>query len=325
MSTQRLKVSELFGPAGYWEYETSDGVATPSFISRFGVTQGEGRYVGRRSVFLRMFGCNLKCPSFGLTHGEKTNEPQTIAQNLHLYKKVSELPPAKYGCDSYYSVYPEFKSLSPTIPIDVLAAQILQCGGGSFFGDRPHSPIHLIFTGGEPLLPGWQRVYVDLIAELRRQDPVWSEQTWLKLPVTFETNGTQPLVQIPDSPVRRIDAMAASCNVTWSVSPKLTGSGHTHDETIFPEVLRSYSELRNSEMYLKFVVANVSELDEVDAVVRQYEDAGVKVPVYIMPEGGSPDEYRRHATLELVSESVRRGYDISPRLHVMIGDNAMSW
>jgi len=31
---QKIKVSELFGPAGYWEYEMNDGVATPSFIPR---------------------------------------------------------------------------------------------------------------------------------------------------------------------------------------------------------------------------------------------------------------------------------------------------
>ena len=30
--------------------------------------------MGVPSVFLRTFGCNFKCPSFGLHHGEKTTE-----------------------------------------------------------------------------------------------------------------------------------------------------------------------------------------------------------------------------------------------------------
>jgi 7-carboxy-7-deazaguanine synthase len=36
--------------------------------------QGEGRYMGVPSVFLRTFGCNFKCAGFGMPNGEFSNE-----------------------------------------------------------------------------------------------------------------------------------------------------------------------------------------------------------------------------------------------------------
>lgn len=322
---QKIKVSELFGPVGYWRYEASPEGMSSVFTERYGVTQGEGKYVGQRSVFLRTFGCNLTCPSFGLDHGEVTDEPDQISKQVNLYKSVADLPAAQYGCDSYYSWHVGFKHLSPMLDVEELAKQILACAGGSFFTNRA-SPVHLILTGGEPLL-GWQRAYVELVEQLRIHDPIWSKQTWLRLPVTFETNGTQPLLKNKQgnlAGVPFIHTMAASCNITWSVSAKLTVSGHSNEEAIAPEVVASYLNA-SKDMYLKYVVQSVSDFEEVDRVTKQFRDAGVDVPVYIMAEGGDPSEYQKHNTLDLVAESVKRGYNITPRLHVMIGGNVMSW
>ncbi len=36
--------------------------------------QGEGRYMGVPSVFLRTFGCNFKCAGFGMPKGELSEE-----------------------------------------------------------------------------------------------------------------------------------------------------------------------------------------------------------------------------------------------------------
>lgn len=306
-----IKVSEVFGPAGYWNFNKGIGSdLEPEFVRRFGVTQGEGKFLGIRSVFIRTFGCSLTCPSFGLEHGQRTEEPMDIAKSIHLYANISELPAAKYGCDSYFSVYPQFKNLSPKLDVDALAEMTIQAAGGTFF-DNPASPIHLILTGGEPMMIGWQKQYGELIQAIRRRDPNPGVMN-----VTIETNGTYRLAS---------NSFLSDVNLTWSVSPKLTASGHTHSEAIHPEVVATYFH-RSSDLYLKYVVQSVNDFDEVDEVTKQFEEAcGSRLQVFIMPEGATVEEYNKHSTVELVAEAVKRGYNITPRLQVLIGANLNGW
>ena len=42
--------------------------------------QGEGRYAGVPSVFLRTFGCNFQCRGFAMPKGQITTEPDEIAE-----------------------------------------------------------------------------------------------------------------------------------------------------------------------------------------------------------------------------------------------------
>lgn len=311
----KIKISEVFGPAGFWNFNVTESGFDPEFVERWGVTQGEGQYVGIRSVFLRTFGCNLRCPSFGLEHGSFTKEPYEFAKNIHLYKNISETPAAQFGCDSYFSVYPEFKSMSPTYDTSTIADMILRACGGSML-DNYASPIHLILTGGEPMLPGWQKAYGDLIDHLYRQDPNSGV-----MKVTVETNGTQPLLK----QFREGTQFLADVDLTWSISPKLSVSGHTADKAICPDVIASYLEHSN-DLYLKFVVVSPADFDEVDRTVKAIEQAcNTRLKVYIMPEGGTVGEYQKHSTLDLVGEAVKRGYNITPRLQVMIGANVTGW
>ena len=78
--------------------------------------QGEGRYMGVPSVFLRVFGCNFKCAGFGMPRGELSEEANLI--NPADYKEYQSLPLVSTGCDSYASWDPRFRHLSPVLSTD---------------------------------------------------------------------------------------------------------------------------------------------------------------------------------------------------------------
>ena len=52
--------------------------------------QGEGRYMGVPSVFLRTFGCNFKCAGFGMPRGEMSHEATDIAATHTMIESFKE-------------------------------------------------------------------------------------------------------------------------------------------------------------------------------------------------------------------------------------------
>ncbi len=76
--------------------------------------QGEGKFAGHPSVFLRVGGCNMKCPGFG----EK-------------------------GCDSFYAVDGAYRSEWKGMSVEEIKKEIKK-----YLKFKPH----LVITGGEPML-----------------------------------------------------------------------------------------------------------------------------------------------------------------------------
>ncbi|MEY3002025.1 MAG: hypothetical protein RLZZ428_400 [Pseudomonadota bacterium] len=117
--------------------------------------QGEGKYAGVPSYFLRTGGCNLSCPGFHAS-----------------YKVEGEV---RYGCDTYFAVDGSFakswQKIEQSQPlIDMLQTQFNEIG---------YKP-HLVITGGEPLMYHEDKTFYEVIAWLIGQ----------QIEVTFETNGT---------------------------------------------------------------------------------------------------------------------------------------
>jgi hypothetical protein len=265
--------------------------------------QGEGRYMGVPSVFLRTFGCNFTCGGFGMPRGELSTEREEIAEVVHMFNNYNQLPLVKTGCDSYASWDPRFKDLSPMVAVEGLANDIVKLLPYMEWKDE-----HLVITGGEPLL-GWQRAYPDLLDQ-----PCMSR---LK-EITFETNGTQPLTaefkKYLQNWTRREDR-----EITFSVSAKLPCSGEKWEDAICPEIVCDYEDVGYA--YLKFVVATQEDVIDADRAVQEYRNAGFKGPVYLMPVGGVESVYslnnRRVAEL-----AMKRGYRYSDRLQVPLFKNA---
>ena len=112
--------------------------------------QGEGKYIGTPSVFVRFFGCNLQCKGFGVA-----------------YKKDKQL---NYGCDSYYAVDSFFDNYDIFTSSRDLIDKI----------NSLHKSCNVVFSGGEPTLHYKNSILYDTVKHLLKH----------KRHITFETNGT---------------------------------------------------------------------------------------------------------------------------------------
>lgn len=52
--------------------------------------QGEGRYMGVPSIFLRTFGCNFTCDGFGMPKGERSNERNLVATRINEFRQYKD-------------------------------------------------------------------------------------------------------------------------------------------------------------------------------------------------------------------------------------------
>lgn len=277
--------------------------------------QGEGRYVGVPSVFLRTFGCNFTCAGFGMPKGEKSTEAELV--DATKYKTFEELPLVHTGCDSYASWDVRFKDLSPMLTTDAVVERLLQLTPNGAWMQDNGNHVHLVITGGEPLL-GWQRAYPDLLEHAGMLDLDY---------LTFETNGTQELsedfleyLSNWHMQMREPYAMFAGRfrEAQFSVSPKLSASGEKWEDAIKPDVIRQYQSV--GVTYLKFVVESAEDFDEVDQAVSEYRAGGFMGPVFVMPVGGTTMLYDGNR-VNVADEAMKRGYYYSPRLHVDLWGN----
>ena len=286
---------------------------TLRYSEAFYSVQGEGNFIGTPSVFLRSFGCNFRCQGFGLPRGVKRKKysdevraflDDGVLENVHRFE---DLPMVRTGCDTYASIYPEFKKYMMDKTVDEVVEHLLSLTPEGKWQMDNGQDIHFILTGGEPLL--WQRFWIELFKHPGMAD--------LKN-LTIETNTTQPL----NNKFFSFLSEQEQFKVTWACSPKLTVSGEKWSDAIKPQIACQYLNVRNSKMYLKFVVADETDIEDVKKAVDQYIEGTVNVPVYVMPVGGCKEEYGANK-INVAELALEKGWRYSPRLQVDLFGN--SW
>jgi len=268
--------------------------------------QGEGRYMGVPSIFLRTFGCNFTCDGFGMPRGEKSNERNIIATNIEQYKQYRDLPLVHTGCDSYASWDPRFKDLSPLLTTDSVAEAIVE-----LLPFKKWTREHLVITGGEPLL-GWQKAYPDLL-DHPKMDTLKE--------ITFETNGSMRLTKdfkkyLEEWKWRHEGFIDRE--ITFSVSAKLPVSGEPWEDAIKPSVVCDYQNI--GWTYLKFVVASEQDIEDALRAIDEYRKEGFEGEVYLMPVGGVESVYSLN-NKNVALACMKHGLRYSDRLQVPLFKN----
>lgn len=216
------------------------------------------------------------------------------------------MPITKVGCDSYASWDPKFKKFSNFYTVEEIANKIKSLlPDKQWYNPRnPIQDIHLVVTGGEPLL-GWQEIYPELFDSLGCFN------------VTFETNGSQKLSTSFINYLNEAGLLA-----TFSISPKLeTSSGELKSVTQIRGVIDSFSQVISSVTSLKFVVDKNTNFAEIYDFLNFYNDEGFNGYIYLMPEGSTKENYIENSKFA-AEEALKRGWCYSPRLQVDLWNNA---
>ena len=275
--------------------------------------QGEGIHTGTPSYFIRFFGCSLQCQGFGQ---KNPADPTTWVQpwktiDIKSIDKIEDLPEQvyEYGCDSVYSWSAKFKHLQHEMTVDEVVEKMKQDLGDNF-QLLLCGKVHLIFTGGEPLMKFNQVAMVEIIEHLIDKYNAW-------LSITIETNGTQFMSD-------ELEAVLIKNHIelTVSCSPKLLHtSGEQPDKAIKPDVIASLMNISDLRV-LKFVVSNSEEAKrEFLETVKIMTDCTLFEPfVYLMPEG--PNKHRvEDSSTAIAVFAMQHGYRFSDRLHARLWDN----
>ena len=281
--------------------------------------QGEGHYTGVPTAWIRFFLCNLQCSGFGQ---EDPTNPDTYELPYETYdisqiKRVEDLPVWDKGCDSSYTWAKKYKHLMGQATPKELADKVVDIlrnksnPDGLFYHPVSQQHQHLCITGGEPLMKNTQDAIMGIVDELfaRENDPG---------SITFETNGTQKLKPEFEKWIDNTD-----CEFFFSVSPKLfTVSGEKNAKAIHPEIVKQYNS-HSLHGQLKFVVGDKQEQwSELNTIVKQFRNAGVYWPVWIMPVGAKEEDQLDTAG-EVARMAFQRGYNVAARVQCYLFGNAI--
>lgn len=262
-------------------------IKTDRFLmsEKFYSIQGEGKTSGYPAYFLRLTNCNLTCgcsPSFvnQLKKEQIQFEPGHFAGDLEKEGK------ATWCCD--------------TIPVwikgeEVQFQQILDDWmGEGVYDDIKCGLIHIIWTGGEPLIQ--QEAIINFNKYWREKDPVdWNPFQ------EIETNGT---LYIDHDLFNLLDQI--------NCSPKLGNSGQPKNMRIVPKAIERIMQHHNYQF--KFVISNEDDVFEMfDTYINPFN-----IPlknVCCMP--GLDDQVDFHERTRFVLEMAKKYKFIGlTRLHV---------
>ncbi len=166
----------------------------------------------------------------------------------------------------------------------------------------PHPARHVVLTGGEPMMAPDIQALAAALKKLDYHLTIETAATIVPAGITCDLASLSPKLK-NSSPDERLDD-------TWR---------RKHENLRWqPEVVRAW--LDRGSYQLKFVVAQATDLIEIETLLASLEREIPRAKVLLMPEGTTVEVLRARAVW-LAELCKARGYRYAPRLHVELYGN----
>lgn len=284
--------------------------------------EGEGPWSGYATAYIRLARCNFTCFGFNNPNKEKTDKGYApLTFNPKDFNSIQDLTPMEVGCDTQYSVNPDFAHMWEQGDAEKLSQQTLDVlPHNSWVNPQNGNRCILSLTGGEPTL-AWKTIPTLLMHPNMKELET----------VLFETNCAVRFKQqfIDDLNDWILDGRERGLNrkVVWSNSPKLAASGENYNDAIIPHVAEMQRGVAIHEQYFKFVCDdNPEHFDEVAKAMAEYHAQGtpLNAPVLIMPMSCTEDQ-QKQIMKEVALMCIDRGYVYCHRVHNTVFENSIGW
>lgn len=255
-------------------------------IEMFHSIQGEGKYMGVPSFFVRVSGCNLRC----------------------VFKDSI--------CDTPYSSFDPEKSPYKTIE-DV-------CDVFMELKYKFPNTRHIVITGGEPML--YQKGMLEFLSGITYMMQINNIATPLQYLTieTNGTQDPSDFIRLFDKLGCGLSLMFSvspklSTSVDWEGKhiSKLLALKH-NQQRIQINILKLYCVFRTCDVQFKFVYSGETCISEIKNILKEMPDTISKFGhVYLMPEGTTVDQMNTLGK-ECVEKCIENGWNFAPRLHILI-------
>lgn len=288
--------------------------------------EGEAKYNGHPTAYVRFARCNFQCPKFNNPNNQiESDGYATLGFNPKDYNTLESIPLIHMGCDSQYAVSTKFSHMWGKGDEKVLAGKLIDVlPHKSFENPKSKQRIILSLTGGEPTLrvKFWIPLLDEFYAAGMRH-------------ILVETNTAVPLkANIINELYDWISYRRVK--LTWSNSPKLSVSGESWDKAIRPEIALAQRYYHDNDItniasslkidqYFKFVCGpNENDFAEVAMAMDEYYKAGIPqdAEVYIMPVACT-EEQQQQISAKVAQMCMDKGYIYCHRIQNSVFGNGV--
>lgn len=292
--------------------------------------QIDGYYSGNPSIFVELFGCNLQCPK--LNSGAQYDKPK-------FYESQSQVDTGLIhsGCDHAHAFDSEFYYLAERNTLEDLCEKILAVLPNRSWVLPSGKPVHLVFTGGEPLLQ--QQVLVEVLKKLDFLSNIEKRK-----PLSYVTIETNCTLALADDTIDYFKAWEKNTKyiedfkreILFANSPKLSNSGESIDYLVSADAISTQLQnmfkatfkfvcppekkyFQEIEDYFSDVITAIEE-EELDSIAIDEFGHGVrKALVYISHEAANRNQVDFSDLRKLSNFCLEYGYILTLRNHLFWG------